>query len=62
MNFFFHEKAETEFNYAIQYYEECQAGLGLRFSKEVFNTIRRICAFPIAWALIDTKTRRCLTN
>ncbi len=62
MNYFFHEDAENELNDAIQYYEECQAGLGLRFSTEVFNTIKRICAFPKAWALIDTKTRRCLTN
>lgn len=62
MKFGFHEIAEKEFLSAIEYYEECQPGLGLRFSEEVFATIERICAHPYAWACIDTNTRRCLTN
>jgi hypothetical protein len=32
MEFGFHENAEEEFFAAIEYYEECQSGLGLRFS------------------------------
>ena len=62
MKFSFHEIAEKEFIDAIEYYEECQAGLGLRFSEEVFATIERICEHPYAWTDIDPKTRRCLTN
>ena len=46
----------------IEYYEECQPGLGLRFSKEVCTAIERICEHPYAWSGIDAKTRRCLTN
>ena len=62
MKFDFHEDAEKELFAAIEYYEECQSGLGLRFSKEVFATIERICEYPFSWSQIDPKTRRCLTT
>ncbi len=42
----FHEIAEKEFINAIEYYEECQEGLGERFSKEIYATIKRIFAKP----------------
>jgi len=62
MRYSFHETAEKEFFAALEYYEECQPGLGLRFSEEVYATIERICEYPYAWSGIDVKTRRCLTN
>jgi len=62
MNYSFHEEAEKELFEAIEYYEERQPGLGLKFSEEVYATIERICANPLAWTAIDPKTRRCLTN
>lgn len=62
MSYSFHELAEKEFFVAIEYYEENQPGLGLQFSEEVNATIQRICDHPYAWAKIDPKTRRCLTN
>ncbi len=62
MKYSFHEAAEKEFFAAIEYYEECQLGLGLRFSKEVYATIERIHEYPFAWSSIDSKTRRCLTT
>lgn len=62
MKFSFHEAAEKEFVAAIEYYEERQTGLGLRFSKEIYATINRICDHPYTWSGIDDKTRRCLTN
>ncbi|MEA3446699.1 MAG: type II toxin-antitoxin system RelE/ParE family toxin [Bacteroidota bacterium] len=62
MKYNFHEAAEKEFFTAIEYYEECQPGLGIRFSKEVYATIERIHKFPLAWSPIDSKTRRCLTT
>lgn len=40
MKYSFHEAAEEEFFVAIEYYEECYAGLGLKFSEEVFATIK----------------------
>lgn len=39
MTFSFHPEAETEFRGAIEYYEECEAGLGCDFSLEVFAGI-----------------------
>ena len=62
MNYYFHEIAEAELLSAIEYYEECQPGLGIRFSEEIYATISRICIHPSAWEAIDSKTRRCLTN
>ena len=40
MSFAFHPEAEDEFKYAIAYYENCDAGLGLDFAREVFVTIQ----------------------
>ncbi len=61
MKFSFHEVAEDELISAIEYYESCQPGLGFCFSEEVYAAIHRVCKFPLAWELIDSKTRRCLT-
>ena len=62
MNYSFHESDEEEFFAAIEYYESCQPGLGLRFSEELYAAITRICKHPFSWTQMDVKTRRCLTN
>ena len=62
MNYYFHEDAESEFIRAIEYYEDCETGLGLRFSEEVYAAIKRACDFPFVWEKIDSKTHRCLTD
>jgi hypothetical protein len=62
MNYFFHPEAELELNYSVDYYEECQSGLGLDFADEIYKTIQRIINFPKAWQIIDGDIRRCLTN
>ena len=62
MNYSFHPEAEIEFNQAVDYYETCQAGLGLAFAKEVFSTVQRILEHPHAWSRMSENTRRCLTN
>lgn len=62
MTFSFHPEAESEFVDAINYYEECESGLGEDFSIEVYATIRNILVFPTAWPVIDEPVRRCLTN
>jgi hypothetical protein len=46
MKFYFHPLADKEFEQAVQYYEECQPGLGLQFSLEVYASIRRVMHFP----------------
>ncbi len=62
MKFVFHEDAETEFNEAIEYYNSCEENLGLNFAEEIYTTIKRIIAFPEAFAKLSPNTRRCLTN
>jgi ParE toxin of type II toxin-antitoxin system, parDE len=62
MNYSFHPEAKKEFFKAINYFEECQKGLGLAFSKEIYSTIQRIIHFPSAWSKFSKNTRRCLTS
>jgi toxin ParE1/3/4 len=62
MNYYFHEDAESEFIRAVDYYEDCEIDLGLRFSEEVYAAIQRARDFPLAWGKIDSKTHRCLTD
>jgi len=62
MKYSFHPEAKKELFKAIHYFEECQSGLGLEFSKEIFSTIQRIIHFPVAWSKFSENTRRCLTN
>ena len=62
MKYSFHPEAKEELLEAINYFEECRAGLGIEFSKEVFSTIQLIIHFPAAWSKFSENTRRCLTN
>lgn len=62
MTFSFHHEAEAEFNEAINYYEECELGLGYDFSIEIFATIQNIINHPTAWPVIENDVRRCLVN
>ncbi len=38
MRFYFHEHAETEFDRAVEYYEDCRHGLGIDFAQEGFKS------------------------
>lgn len=62
MNYSFHPAAEKEFIEAVDYYEECQNGLGMEFSREIYRTIQNILLYPKAWAPLSKNTRRCLAN
>lgn len=62
MRFYFHEDAEAEFDKAVDYYEDCRAGLGLEFAEEVYTTIARIIQFPDAGSPASKRTRQCLVN
>ena len=62
MTYSFHPEAEAEFNVAIDYYEECEPGLGYDFSIEVFAGIQNIVNYPAAWPIIEEDIRRCLVN
>lgn len=56
----FHPQAEKEFNEAIRYYEQKEAGLGADFAIEVRYSIDRIIAQPEAWPVLKGEIRRTL--
>ena len=62
MRFLFHPLAAEEFDQAVQYYEQCQPGLGLDLTEEVYAAIQRAMAYPDAGFPISEHTRRCLVN
>ena len=62
MNYFFHPEAEAEFLDAVDYYEECETGLGFDFSIEVYSTVENILSFPKAWPCLEGDIRRCQTR
>ena len=62
MKYSFYSDARAEFLAAIDYYEECQVGLGAEFAEEVYGTIQRIIYFQESWPEMSKNTRRCLTN
>jgi hypothetical protein len=62
MRFYFHPDADAEFEAAVEYYEQCQPGLGLEFAEEIYAAIARIIEYPDAWSSLSKNTSRCLTN
>ena len=62
MRFYFHPQANTELDEAVQYYENCQLGLGLEFAGEIYAAIKRIIEYPDAWSVLSENSRRCLVN
>lgn len=62
MRFYFHPRAEDEFDEAVRYYEECEAGLGLEFAGEIYAAVKRISEYPNAWTPLSENTRCCLVS
>ena len=62
MKFSFHPDADTEFFASIEYYEQCESGLGHDFSIEVYSAVQIILKHPTAWLIIEDDVRRCLIN
>ncbi len=60
MNAHFLSAAEQELADAVIFYDQQLAGLGLVFSKEVFEAIDIIRLFPDGCQLITKTTRKCL--
>ena len=56
----YHPKAADEYDEAIDYYEDCQTGLGKQLTQEIDASIKLILAFPIAWTLLEGEVRRIL--
>lgn len=62
MNHAFHPEAEEEFFAAIEYYEDCLAGLGLDFAREVHAAIATAARYPAMWMKIAPDVHRCLVR
>lgn len=62
MKYSFHPEAENEFLYAIEYYENCEEGLGYEFALEVYSTIERTIDHPKAWPIFKDGIRRCMVS
>ena len=62
MNSSFHPEADEEFLKAVAYYEECDPGLGIDFSREVFTAIHNAVDYPRLWPEIEKDIRRCLVH
>lgn len=62
MRFFFHPEAIREFSEAVDYYEDCEKGLGVEFVKEVYKGIELISQYPEAWHRLSKHVRRFLLS
>ncbi len=62
MNYLFHPEAEAELAQAIDYYEDCENGLGFDFAMEVYNAIDRIVLYPEGWPTLSDDIRRSLVR
>jgi len=62
MTFDFHPEAGAEFAEAVDYYEDCETGLGQDFSREVHLSILNVLAYATAWPVLEGQIRRCLVN
>ncbi len=62
MNFSFHPEADDEFIDAVAYYEDCEIGLGLDLSREVYATIHNAIDYPTLWSKVGDDVRRCLVH
>ena len=62
MNIVFHPEAKEEFLASVEYYEQCSAGLGEDFAREVYVAIRSAEAYPGSWPILGHGIRRCLVH
>ncbi len=56
----FDQDARAESLAAVEYYEECQTGLGRRFCDAVEAEVDAITAMPFRFRVLRTPFRRCL--
>lgn len=53
MNYIFLDETEAELYEAVAYYEECSEGLGIEFSRQVYNKKIKWLSFLIGIAFIE---------
>ena len=52
--------ARADFLASVEYYEECQIGLGRRFREVVETELEHICRMPFRFRVLHGPFRRCL--
>lgn len=62
MTFYFHPEADDEFFNAVEYYENCEPGLGIDFSREIQAAIQNVIDYPTMWPEIDNQVHRYLCH
>lgn len=62
MKISFLDAAQSEFDDAIDYYDQRSLGLGFEFAEEVEQALERIEHYPEAWSPLSSRVRRCLVN
>ena len=62
MKIAFLDAAKSEFDDAIDYYDEQRFGLGLEFDEELEQALERIDHYPEAWSPLSSRVRRCVLN
>ena len=58
----FLDAAKSEFEDAVDYYDEQRFGLGLEFEEELEQALERIDHYPEAWSPLSSRVRRCVLN
>ncbi len=58
----FHPEALAEYEFAVNYYEQHQVGLGGRFISIVESTLQGILDAPTTWPVLEQDVRRRLTR
>lgn len=62
MKLSFLDAAQSEFDDAINYYDQRSLGLGFEFAEEVEQALQRIDHYPKAWSPLSWRVRRCVVN
>jgi hypothetical protein len=55
VTFSFHRAARIELDDAVDYYEQCESGLGYEFLEEVYATVARLLQYPEAWSRLSRR-------
>ena len=62
MIFEFHPEAKSELFARIDYYQDCEKGLGFDFSIEIYSGIQNIISYPFDWPTLEDEVRRYLIH
>ena len=62
MKYQFIDQAKVEFDEAMEFYDSCVAGLGIKLFSDFENTIERLLHFPYSATSIDSGIRKAVLS